>query len=105
MQLSFNVQWQFWADEWINVGFFDNRDAANAYLDTMIAAWPFHQFQGGLAPANLDGRNEVVRLSMLLVADLLSEDRMAKTRAERTMMALDSAIRWVSKFGRPVREL
>jgi hypothetical protein len=57
------------------------------------------------AMANLDGRNEVVRLSMLLVADLLSEDRMAKTRAERTMMALDSAIRWVSKFGRPVREL
>jgi Flp pilus assembly protein CpaB len=28
MQLSFNVQWQFWADDWINVGFFDNRDAA-----------------------------------------------------------------------------
>jgi hypothetical protein len=51
------------------------------------------------AKANLKGRNEVVRLSMLLVADLLSEDRMAKTRAERTMMALDSAIRWVSKFG------
>lgn len=43
--LSFNVQWQFWADDWINVGFFDNRDAANAYLDSMVATWPFHAFR------------------------------------------------------------
>jgi hypothetical protein len=43
--LSYNVQWQYWADEWINVGFFDSRDTANAYLDTMSAAWPFHAFR------------------------------------------------------------
>jgi hypothetical protein len=43
--LSFNVQWQFWADEWISVGFFDDREAANQYLGTISAAWPFHQFR------------------------------------------------------------
>jgi hypothetical protein len=43
--IGFNVQWQFWADGWIDVGFFDNRDVANAYLDTMVATWPFHAFR------------------------------------------------------------
>jgi hypothetical protein len=45
MRLSFTVQWEFWCDDWINVGFFDDREAANAYLDTLTASWPFHRFR------------------------------------------------------------
>jgi hypothetical protein len=44
-RLSFNVQWEFWPDGWISVGFFDNREAANACMDSMLASWPFHSFR------------------------------------------------------------
>lgn len=43
--ISFNVQWEFWADEWISVGVFEDREAANRYLDSLTAMWPFHAFR------------------------------------------------------------
>lgn len=63
MSIKFKVQSLLWLDDWVDVGFFEDRKSATAFKDATKLAWPLHSFRvvSHTRPENALGRRDPER--------------------------------------------